>query len=416
MKNALLKSFLFLVIFCNIAFFGYIADIVLSVKALVLELLHFDIFIVIFAIFLIAVLVSFLVYFFKHLDKKQVVPTVEFKSPDNMNPAEVGFLIDGVVDGEDISAMIVYWAGKKYLSISNDKKNQKLTKLVDKLSDESKNYEKILFDKIFGADKEVLVKNIPQRLEANQTVTNVVNLIEHDTENKYFDKKSITYRQMFICLIATLFYFSVFYFGAELYYMFGVFAAVSTVLFIICADWVLNYYDYRHKNKTFRGRLISFIFFLILIGAIATGCMVLFIMFGQLYQAFVLLAVCVCMLLIVMLSRKIRIYNKNGFEKLGEIIGFREFIKTAEADRIKMLVEENPNIYYDVLPYAYVLGVSDKWIKNLNVIQNDCPNIVDKKMLSAIIVYSILLSTTSLGIFNILSVAGSGIKSLFSKK
>ena len=81
-----------------------------------------------------------------------------------------------------------------------------------------------------------------------------------------------------------------------------------------------------------------------------------------------------------------------------------------------MMVEKNPNFYYDVLPYAYVLGVSDKWIKNLDVVQNDYPNIVDKKMLASLIVYSILLSTTSIVILNILNVASSGFKSIFRKR
>ena len=33
-----------------------------------------------------------------------------------------------------------------------------------------------------------------------------------------------------------------------------------------------------------------------------------------------------------------------------------------EKDRIEKLVMDNPNVYYDILPYAYVLGISDKWI------------------------------------------------------
>ena len=38
-------------------------------------------------------------------------------------------------------------------------------------------------------------------------------------------------------------------------------------------------------------------------------------------------------------------------------------MKTVEKDKINELVEENPNYFYDILPYAYVLGVSDKWSK-----------------------------------------------------
>ena len=36
-------------------------------------------------------------------------------------------------------------------------------------------------------------------------------------------------------------------------------------------------------------------------------------------------------------------------------------MEVAEKDRLEMLLEENPQYYYDILPYAHVLGVSDKW-------------------------------------------------------
>ena len=284
------------------------------------------------------------------------------------------------------------------------------------MPEDAKDYEKVLFNKIFGSDKEVFVKEISKKLGSDQTVVNVSTQIEKSVGEKYFDSKTITYRQFFICFFATIFYFAVSYCGIMFYPVSGIFATITTGLFILCSDWVLNYYDYRHKNNAFKGRLISFVCFLILIGAIAAGCMILFIILKLYFEAFFLLAICVVMFFSVLLSRNIRIYTKEGKEKLGKIIGFKEFIDTAEADRIKMMVEKNPNFYYDVLPYAYVLGVSDKWIKNLDVVQNDYPNIVDKKMLASLIVYSILLSTTSIVILNILNVASSGFKSIFRKR
>lgn len=416
MKNALLKSFFALLVLCNIAFFGYISNLLLDIKAIVLLLSSFDFMLIILAVILAAVLIPFLVYYFKHRDKKELVTTVEFSSPDDMTPAEVGFLIDGVVDGADISSMLVYWAGKKFIEISKDKKNQKLIRLVDALPEDAKDYEKVLFNKIFGSDKEVFVKEISKKLGSDQTVAKVSTQIEKSVGDRYFDTKTITYRQFFICFFAAIFYFAVSYCGIMFYPVSGIFATITTGLFILCSDWVLNYYDYRHKNNAFKGRLISFVCFLILIGAIAAGCMILFIILKLYFEAFFLLAICVVMFFSVLLSRNIRIYTKEGKEKLGKIIGFKEFIDTAEADRIKMMVEKNPNFYYDVLPYAYVLGVSDKWIKNLDVVQNDYPNIVDKKMLASLIVYSILLSTTSIVILNILNVASSGFKSIFRRR
>jgi uncharacterized membrane protein len=51
-------------------------------------------------------------------------------------------------------------------------------------------------------------------------------------------------------------------------------------------------------------------------------------------------------------------------ELLGRVLGFRDFIKTAELDQLNSLVEEDPQYFYHIMPYAYVLGLSNKWIKN----------------------------------------------------
>jgi len=48
-------------------------------------------------------------------------------------------------------------------------------------------------------------------------------------------------------------------------------------------------------------------------------------------------------------------------EKLNDIVGFKNFILLAEKNQLEMLIETNPQFYYHVLPYAQVLGVSDKW-------------------------------------------------------
>lgn len=40
----------------------------------------------------------------------------------------------------------------------------------------------------------------------------------------------------------------------------------------------------------------------------------------------------------------------------------------AEIDKLNMLVEENPNYFYNILPYAYVMGLTDKWAKNFEKI------------------------------------------------
>ena len=65
-----------------------------------------------------------------------------------------------------------------------------------------------------------------------------------------------------------------------------------------------------------------------------------------------------------------RISDKAA-QYMGQVLGRRNFIKTAEVDRINALVDEDPEYFFKILPYAYVMGLTDKWIKkfeNINVV------------------------------------------------
>ena len=70
------------------------------------------------------------------------------------------------------------------------------------------------------------------------------------------------------------------------------------------------------------------------------------------------------MILVTLMKRR----TKYGTEVLGKILGFKTFLKTAEKEKLEMLVNQDPGYFYNILPYAYVLGVSDEWIKNFETI------------------------------------------------
>ncbi|MBP1532461.1 MAG: DUF2207 domain-containing protein, partial [Alphaproteobacteria bacterium] len=57
--------------------------------------------------------------------------------------------------------------------------------------------------------------------------------------------------------------------------------------------------------------------------------------------------------------------NHKGRWYKAQLLGLKKFIEVAEKPRLEKMVEKNPEYFYKVLPYAYILGVSDKWIKKL---------------------------------------------------
>ena len=69
--------------------------------------------------------------------------------------------------------------------------------------------------------------------------------------------------------------------------------------------------------------------------------------------------------------------TKYGNEMLGKLKGFKNFLETVEKERLKALVMQNSNYFYDILPYTYVLGVSDKWIKKFESISLQAPSWYD---------------------------------------
>ena len=89
------------------------------------------------------------------------------------------------------------------------------------------------------------------------------------------------------------------------------------------------------------------------------------------------LSVIILLVIIFVISLLFIIFNRKREEKATKyyerIRGFKDYIENVEKDKINELVLENPNYFYDILPYAYVLGVSDKWSKKFESIAVEPP-------------------------------------------
>ena len=66
--------------------------------------------------------------------------------------------------------------------------------------------------------------------------------------------------------------------------------------------------------------------------------------------------------------------TKYGNEMLGKLRGFKNFLETVEKEKLEAMVLQYPNYFYDILPYTYVLGISNKWIKKFEQISLEPPS------------------------------------------
>lgn len=295
-----------------------------------------------------------------------LVKSVEFYPPDNITSAEAGYIIDNLLDNKDVASLIIYWASKGYLSIEQTH-GLVLTKLKD-LPGEANEYEKHMFGQLFYSRSSVSVDELKENFYTTIDTTERMILEMYSGKDKrMYDTKSLVLRRL------TSFFASLLIFGTVFYTIYiNTLTLLTPALFSLAAT-VLITLPFANLTRTLEqwnglkalnrvSKLIANIIF----GALLL-CGYVFYMYLQDLLA-VGIEVALSAAFITVMSILMRKRTKGGNEILGKLLGFKNFLEVAEKPRLEKLVEENPSYFYDVLPYAYVLGVSDKWAKKFDSI------------------------------------------------
>ena len=79
----------------------------------------------------------------------------------------------------------------------------------------------------------------------------------------------------------------------------------------------------------------------------------------------------ICVFVMLFCFQHSRKRTAFGKEMLGKITGFKNFLESVEKEKMEELILENPAYYYEILPYVYVLDISNKWITGLEMMVMD---------------------------------------------
>ena len=138
-------------------------------------------------------------------------------------------------------------------------------------------------------------------------------------------------------------------------YLLGAAFAIPMAIILFLGYYRENY-RYKFKPSVLRGLFIAQIAVAALYTLIFGVGFAQFFMTG--YEKFVL---CVCAFAALFVTSNCLSRTEEYLQRLGQILGFKDFIVVTEEDKIKFMLEENPELYYKVLPYAQVLGVTKEW-------------------------------------------------------
>lgn len=320
-----------------------------------------DSFLVFFGVFMV-VLVGMLigvVVFTILKRRKPVIEVVEFSAPEGMTPADAGYLIDGRVDDRDISALLVFWAEKKYLEIEEKEGGEVILKKLKDADEGMKEYEKNMFSAIFAGATEVNIKQLSKLL---QPISGGLSTqIKKDNDKRYYDAKTKNWSSFFAIGSALLLVFISYFLGTG--GNFSIFCGV--VIFAISAIFASV------SSKVYvQKKIISVVLYILgLVLFLVFAALNLVFAFNNLYVLLLISFATLVTLITFILCPLVEYRNADGKRMLGRLLGLKKYIELAEKDKMEKLVKDNPELYYQVLPYAYVLGVSDEWIDKFNFVK-----------------------------------------------
>ena len=302
--------------------------------------------------------------------RQHIVETVEFHPPEGVTPAEIGLIIDGVLEKKDMVSMFVYFAQKGYMKIEQESKRKFIfTKLRDIDGDE-KEFAILLFNGLFEDGDVVHTDDMSEDFAYSYRAA-------YETlQDDYGDVTPTSTKLMQMLCGLALYAFAMVIPIMGISYMLrtelSIFGAILTALIAIFLTGRLRKsYRYRMTGRKIGSRGLRIALWIIDIAA------VLFTSYGVanafdsiIVGAVYFLGFVACQYFNVCCDR----LTDKAAEHMGKILGLKNFIQTAEVERIEALVEEDPEYFFSVLPYAYVMGLTNKWIKNFENINVTVPD------------------------------------------
>ncbi len=297
------------------------------------------------------------------------VETVEFYPPDGYNSAELGFFYKGVVTGEDIVSLVVYLAQKGYLRIIEGagKNNQGFTLMKEKEYDGSNPYEREFFQGLFQKGDFVTDADLNNTFYV--TIKSITKQLNKTYMKKIFYPNSLN-KDWSLYLVLTAMYFMSCW-NPVYHNSYNIFSTVyaigvSEFLFIFMSSALFAFGKVWEK----------------ILSGVIVGIFAIFMSFVFLSNGFALadksylyafIFTLLTTLAVAFFSHILPKRTHWGNQILGRSLGFKRFLETAEKPKLEAMVAENPEYFYEILPYTYVLGVSKEWMEKFETMLSEPP-------------------------------------------
>ena len=372
----------------------------------------------------------------------QVVETVEFHPPEGFNSLEIGYLYKGKAGNQDVVSLLIYLANNGYIKIIeteektliSTKKGFKIIKLKE--YDGNNINEKIFLTGLFTKKKDYsfsstisMMKN-PSEVDTDEsneikilevsskdlhnnfyiTMREILNNINNKkNKNKIFEKAASS-KKIFIILMI-IFTFCLITIPPMLEFseliliiMALIFTGIgfSIILLTLFGASEIIIVEGGGTNSSITTKIFGLILGGVF-GVIPWSFMVLPALLGEKIYLYEYIVGIMCIIGMTIFLKYLPKRTTYGNHMLGKLRGFKNFLETAEKQELEALVMQDPQYFYNILPYTYVLGVSNKWISKFETITLQSPNWYDGATAFDVVSFGTFMDSTMASASSVMS-------------
>ena len=324
-----------------------------------------------------------LIILYKYGRDKKLSDIITFKLPKELDVSNTYYLkYKTTTDYRKIvPALIIEFANEGYIEIGDGADRQEKGIFAKKPKDRfdivkikdynGNQYRKKIFDALFSKGDVLTEKNIKK---VGQNIVTAVTEGVEIMQNSKFDKEVYDQsglKHVWKILGMTIIPLIILFLGAVSFVgSIGLtFKIISTIAILASIFMFVMCLKQTSRTTTVIGVVIQLIIIIIML--VYAGLEAKFI--SGLGSGVYYIVSAILLSLQVLISFWMEKKTQKGMMYEAQVNGFVKYIKTAREEELKEMVIEHPKMFFDILPYTYIFGISKLWINKFSNIEIEKP-------------------------------------------
>ena len=324
-----------------------------------------------------------LIILYKYGRDKKLSDIITFKLPKELDVSNTYYLkYKTTTDYRKIvPALIIEFANEGYIEVGDGADRQEKGIFAKKPKDRfdivkikdynGNQYRKKIFDALFSKGDVLTEKNIKK---VGQNIVTAVTEGEEVMQNSKFDKEVYDQsglKHVWKILGMTIIPLIILFLGAVSFVgSIGItFKVISTIAILVSIFMSVMCLKQASRTTTAIGVVIQLIIIIIML--VYAGIEAKFI--SGLGSGIYYIVSAILLSLQVLISFWMEKKTQKGMMYEAQVNGFVKYIKTAREEELKEMVIEHPKMFFDILPYTYIFGISKLWINKFSNIEIEKP-------------------------------------------